>query len=99
VVELVASEALVWSTPSPAVNETLSTKFDSLEQLILFSTKWWLMIGPDAPLPIGKVLTMLLRCKPIPEGLETATGHFPLILAENIALIVCSLWEEIVSST
>lgn len=97
--EPVASEALVWSTSSPAVEETLSTKLGSLEQLILCPAEWWLIIGYDALHPISKVLTMLLRCKPIPEGLETATGHFPLILAENIALIVCSLWEEIVSST
>jgi len=74
--EPVANEALVWSTSSPAVEETLSTKLGSLEQLILCPAEWWLIIGYDALHPISKVLTMLLRCKPKPDGMDTNTVCF-----------------------
>jgi hypothetical protein len=31
-----------------------------------------------APCPNGTVLTMLFKCRPIPDGLGTVKGEFPL---------------------
>jgi len=56
-----------------------------------------LLTAPSLTAP-GSNLQQLLICKSSTGGLDTTKGDFPLLLAKNIAVIICSFQEEIVGT-